>query len=1361
MSTFRSSPPASDPHSTNHVNGFNEHSHYDPFFAAPNVDEQLIQISSHTSPASQSYTNPSSSPSQTSRHTSLAPEAQSQAQHLPHNYYIHSQPLHSSAAPFHSSINGPLAESALLSPNATYTSDNGYDLSDHSGTPDFGDTFYPEEDFGSLFDQANDGDLSQWPEPSSAIQLPKVTDSDTYPSQKPSDANPPSAGAVSLASHLMSPALTDNPSPGSRDGRISPTMDRLPVRSGLFENATPYTKADEHSQDSSQGQGPMLQTPTLTGSSIDTSPERPTAHAIASAPSPIFRIESYSRGDSPNRPSGQLGRTASKRSRSSSHLAVEHDDDSSEEEVGQEGRHDSGTTIMPEDPRTGRPLTPGRAGVDPQARLQIGDAEVPNLKEQAENQNLALKIADVEDWLAQSETGSDAGATLSPPPRPRATGRRRAKSAGERTLTHENLMTLGNAPPSAADMHIPGPGLVIDEESGDDDWDMDDEEEEEEDETVDDVLPETPPAVVGIEEPTGKVPEAPVEHQYASPPPLYRAHVWQDPLYDSSNPGPGVKMQPLTANDAIVRFHQRAGDLETLSRAATWGTRRLSESDLEGLFHRFSFKANDEDKEKGDRRGSFLEAAAARLLPKRSQSRRKESEANKQQPPRPSIAEHKKMDSTGSRKETLTVPSLQRKPSLGKRPKSPRIDTGSAVAAMAGQIAAVGAGKGGPTTATASSPMGPWKTVMGRNRSRSDLQPDRSSGNLTDLWTKHGGPPMPTLAAPPGTSPKEEKKQALSHDVADLDEDEEDEAADDKGVTIDLSIRADPIIPTMEGFRSNVRQLNPRLPHFLVERVAQEQLRRYKKLIEFKVKHAQALATGKCPSGKHCLELGGEPTYLPSKSSSKEAGELSHTGFTVAGIGQSDDDANALAEGVVTPAQFPPGVPMPPVKRLPAEFECSLCFKVKKFHKPSDWSKHVHEDVQPFTCTFHSCAEPKSFKRKADWVRHENERHRQLEWWMCNMHDCQHRCYRKDNFVQHLVREHKLPEPKVKTTKAGKPAVRGPSSQKARTIKGDFEDSADELDQVWRLVDECRHETSKNPKDEPCKFCGNICNSWKKLTVHLAKHMEQISMPVLSIAKAKEVTPETIISPIEQRAARNHSNSPIGQSPFSQKPSIHSSLHSSVSPYGSMPRNTVTPMGDLSGSLSPLQTGFYDNQPPSQFHRVQASTYPQPQQQAASNYTTARVTPHNLSAYAYDSTASSNQFVPINQSTRATFQYPPQTSSPEKLYGGMRPPPTSQPRTASFFPQQQNAYPSSTTYPHQGQFPTTSDNSNNNTYGYNRSSHSPPMPGFSQGLSSQSMGAPAPVTYGQVEDLSFAQAPMGPGGVYGQQGQGGGQGYGY
>jgi hypothetical protein len=198
----------------------------------------------------------------------------------------------------------------------------------------------------------------------------------------------------------------------------------------------------------------------------------------------------------------------------------------------------------------------------------------------------------------------------------------------------------------------------------------------------------------------------------------------------------------------------------------------------------------------------------------------------------------------------------------------------------------------------------------------------------------------------------------------------------------------------------------------------------------------------------------------------------------------------------VVAAPFPPGVPSPPVPRLPAEFECPICFKVKKINKPSDWTKHVHEDVQPFTCTYPDCTEPKSFKRKADWVRHENERHRHLEWWKCNQLDCTHTCYRKDNFVQHLVREHKMPEPKLKSLK-GKNGANDAGDGLSRV----------ETNKVWHIVDACHTETKKLPNSEKCRFCGATCSSWKKLTVHLARHMEAISLPILDLIRDDSVLP--------------------------------------------------------------------------------------------------------------------------------------------------------------------------------------------------------------------------------------------------------------
>lgn len=1160
----------------------------------------------------------------------------------------------------------------FLSPNDnSYLSDHY--PSDHSDTPGYGNGFWPEE-FGSLDSIDRDPGFFDFSDLETDGPSPYPIKGERDTTRLLNGTQKALSGtATTLASHLMSPVLTDKASPMSGTGIPDQPLDDHSSKEG--DNTSGFTGGGDSIDPSILQVDQMQHTPALTGSSLNTSPERSNIPPIARAASPVVRIESYTRGDSPARVARPMMRSGSKRSRGgsrSSFLTVQ-DDESSDDDAADMDRYREQQRLgSPTGLRLAEAGTEGRIGLDPPARVQVGNAEVPNLKDQEDAAQTALRNADVEDWLARSENGSIGSPDASTDrPRPNFSFNRprRARSTGDNTLSRANLDRLRNEPSIIAGPLIPGPGLLLDEESGEEE---DEEESEEEDDGF--ILPESPPSRVEVNDPSEFEPRGSpypedMPQVNETPPPLYRVRLWEDPLRDPTDPG--CQMQPGTSNQAIVLYEQRSKDFETLSRVATWGTRRLSESDLPGLFHRFSFKEEkDPEKLKGERRGGFLD----KLLPRRaSLLKRKESDSSKVQPSRPPpTAEHTKKDSISSRKESLGVPTLQRMSSLGKRPKSPKINTISAVAAMGNQIAAVGAS--GPLSAT-TSPTNPWtatKNIIRRTRSRSELYGSLPTNKLTDLWTKTGKPPMPTLASPANL----EQSNISQQTTPPLDDDEDDEdGAEEKGVTIDFSLRADPITPKLEGFKSNVQQLNPRLPRYMVDRVAQEQLRRYKKLMDFKVKHIQAVRTGKCSSGKHCTELGGEPTYLPSKSSGREP-EHSHTGFSIVNPAPSDEDVSALAEGIVTPAQFPQGVPMPPVKRLPAEFECSLCFKVKKFHKPSDWSKHVHEDVQPFTCTFQTCADPKSFKRKADWVRHENERHRQLEWWQCNMSDCTHKCFRKDNFVQHLVREHKLPEPKIKTAKASK--VRGPSTQKRKAHGDDgLDDSSnDEIDQVWKLVEECRHETPKNPKDEPCTFCGNICASWKKLTVHLAKHMEQISMPVLTVVKESIVTPETIISPIEQRISQQVSMSPTVLNQYTHNTDP-------MSPYFAIP----DPRGEFSFAPVTGQTSFYkgstDAPAAGPHHRGQPSTYPPP-----SNYPTTRHSPNPSMYYGpggvaediktdpdpvyaqphdtYMSRYSSYEPSPGSQITSAprTFNNS-QSSSPETLYGVMRGP-TSQLRSAPY-----------------------------------------------------------------------------------------------
>ena len=1268
MSTVHSTPPATAVGKRSHPVGFNHQTYCDPFLAPLHLEEHLIPIASDHSPSHYSHHTPTSS--QSSKHTSGSPPQT--VNHLDTLSHIDREDtLPTSHLSQYNTNHEATGAYDFLSPGA-YMSDAGYIASsEHTATPEFGGNGFHFEDDYSMLAELNHTEFNELL-PDGRPQYPQ--DSADLDNIQPSIPTRTSAGAATLSSHLMSPVLTDSGGPTSRHGTKSPPEEIRIKGEGQDTVVTDLFVQHPNSDAMDHMYGPTQITPSMTESSQGTSPNLSSAAPMAAqAMSPMIRVDGYSRGDSPARESAMNHPHGSKRSRAGSnvsHLTVQHNQHAKEE--------DDYNDYFGAAPVTSNE-SEGRSGLDPDARNQLSNVIVPNLRDQELQSQVDMKNMDVEEWLNRSEP-SDKEPVDAPPSKPSAPQKRqRAKSAGAQILSHENLESLKH---SSADSHIPGPGVLINEESGDEDYD--------EDESAS--IENSPPPSTAIGNVVNQRPGeamAGVYDELPNQPPLYRAKLWQDALYDSSDPG--VKMQPETANAAMVRYEQRAGDIETLSRVATWGTRRVSESDLNSLFHRLSFgeKTQEPVKGKRDRRGSFLHQLSGKLSSKRSNSNLKRQDSDKSiktkdKPVRPQAPDH-------DRKDSLEVPQvpqsgLKRMSSLGKRPKSPRINTSSAVAAMAFQAGALGAG--GSVSATGTSSPTAWpKNIMRRPRSRSEMNNLGSQGpasssatelgqpGLAEMWTRQGGPPMPTLATPL-------KNEETLTSLDDVEDEDEDDGREDHGITMDLSIRPGSIAPTLEGFKANIRELNPRLPPFMFDRIAQEQLRRFKKLMDFKIKHAQALSVGKCASGKHCAELGGEPTYLPSRSSNRQEPELSQMGFTVAGLAHSDEEANALAEGVVTPAQFPPGVPLPPVKRLPAEFECSLCFKVKKFHKPSDWSKHVHEDVQPFTCTFPTCAEPKSFKRKADWVRHENERHRQLEWWMCNINDCSHKCYRKDNFVQHLVREHKLPEPKVKTTKIGKPAVRGPSSQKARNRHAeDTEESNDEIDYVWRLVDECRHETRKNPKDEACKFCGNICNSWKKLTVHLARHMEQISMPVLGVVKEKEVTPDTIISPIEQRiASQQNSVSPTVQSPFPQTAQVNS-----ISSYG-VPTSGGSDFPGAFTSLQPRSSylgGGTTHHPPINYQRISPNTYPPPShaQQLNAVYPQVGGQGPYVSEYSpYATESPGSNFHTVNNNTSLPHH---QASSPENMYGDNTRLPTSQPRASPFddskgfqyFPQQPPSQP--------------------------------------------------------------------------------------
>jgi hypothetical protein len=859
-----------------------------------------------------------------------------------------------------------------LSPETGYMSDSSYQNISNYTTPSFNNQFLDEFSNQLNFTENSNVFPAFQAEP---VDMSMLTDT-TLATYNAQPQTLPSNARLDSHAQLMSPSTTTNSSPNATDD----------MSTNAHISGVQYMANDFHASSTPPQRVPQSQhytpnkqqqhSPPLTNSPSIRSLRNPQSRTHLA--SPIVRVENYSGRQSPS-PS-DTSRPVSKRShdsrRSNNHLSPYPNDDSSDDSdhLGQQVR------IRPVVRSTERnedgSWASGQAGLGPDDRP---DAWVPSLEDITAERLKGEKKREVHDWLSRSEVGSetgegDASSQLLKP----FTTRRRAKSTND--AVHHGIgsgygLGVRTDFERIDDSGIPGPGIYINEGSEYDEYDDDDE----------DMEPESPPAEVDIcdsraDDEISAFPD--FEGQGDRIGAVVRP--WDDMASQSSTSS--TRYQPATSNAAMMRFRIRAKDVESASLAATVGSRRLSESDLGSIKAAPGvIKVIEPDLKKQkdrQRRPTILENILSKRVPTNYLKRK--GSIPVQQSPDPGAEKPKKPERTGS----------------WGRPKSPRLDTNVANQGRETQ----GRDLGPPSSTGLSATNGKWYQGIRRVRSRSEIG---KSPGLAELMTKHGGPPMPMLASPMA----ETEGIKTSSPGGDEDDDEAHET-----VTMDLAVRSDPIIPSYEGFKTHAHQLNPRLTEYMVERITQEQMRRYKRLLEFKVKHLNAVKNRNCPSAKFCPDLGGESKQLPPRAGNKDT-DAPFIGFQVTAPGSSNDDSEPLPEGTVVSAQFPSGVPLPPVKRLPAEFECPLCFKVKKFYKPSDWTKHVHEDVQPFTCTFPNCGEPKSFKRKADWVRHENERHRQLEHWTCQIADCNHTCYRKDNFVQHLVREHKIAEPRQRTVK--------------------------------------------------------------------------------------------------------------------------------------------------------------------------------------------------------------------------------------------------------------------------------------------------------------------------------------------------------
>ncbi|PYI27857.1 hypothetical protein BP00DRAFT_428931 [Aspergillus indologenus CBS 114.80] len=337
-------------------------------------------------------------------------------------------------------------------------------------------------------------------------------------------------------------------------------------------------------------------------------------------------------------------------------------------------------------------------------------------------------------------------------------------------------------------------------------------------------------------------------------------------------------------------------------------------------------------------------------------------------------------------------------------------------------------------------------TVLSRRQQGTGTRTYRAAAPHADTFMPNAGV-LPTRDGSSHRTVQGIRKTEEANEAPDGDDSNEPaDSAEQQQLAINaLAVAPSTTDPTVEGFEQQIRQLFPGLePSALIHRFAREQLRRYDRLVALQRAHSDAVRNRSCPSGPYC-------------------------------------SAVAPGGGVSSRASGP---------SLTAQFECPTCFQVKQFQKALDWPKHVAEDLQPFTCTFPDCADPRSFKRKADWVRHETERHWLLDWWVCSYEDCGYQCFRQDNFVQHLVREHEMAEPRVENIKAATATQRALDAQRHVNVEN-----------PWELVRQCHHESRTTPQQESCRFCGEKFDKWKRLMVHVSRHLEQLALPILGLAK--------------------------------------------------------------------------------------------------------------------------------------------------------------------------------------------------------------------------------------------------------------------
>ncbi|KAK5123248.1 hypothetical protein LTR16_003854, partial [Cryomyces antarcticus] len=218
------------------------------------------------------------------------------------------------------------------------------------------------------------------------------------------------------------------------------------------------------------------------------------------------------------------------------------------------------------------------AGISPGIREQLNYTPMLTLQERTDQRLVAEKNANVVDWLTHSETGSEVGDGKPHSNITKETqlkNRRRAKSTSDATTNFRSASGLDVNGRLSQQSGLPesSVGFYIDEQGEVDESEL----------SESSIGSESPPAKVDVNEAYNDGSYFPqMGADDSSTLHFYTARPWDDPSAGAEVPV--ERYQPNTSNAAMMRFSQRAKELDSASLAVTVGSRRRSAGDLDSLF---------------------------------------------------------------------------------------------------------------------------------------------------------------------------------------------------------------------------------------------------------------------------------------------------------------------------------------------------------------------------------------------------------------------------------------------------------------------------------------------------------------------------------------------------------------------------------------------------------------------------------------------------------------------------------------------------------------------------------------------------------------------------------------------------------